>query len=125
MLGWHISVYKQKDGVSAPATFTSDAGLRLGVWQTGYRGLDWINLLVKHGQTIDLGGNGYPMRFTGQMKEICQPVLDGPPEANAVWTHEATDILTEAWVGRTLIDEDELKRCDPDEWLIIEAWDES
>lgn len=125
MLGWHISVFKQQSVGSSPAGFETKPGLRLGVWQTGYSGLDWIDTLVKSGRAIDLGGNGYPMRYTAQKKEIAQQILEGPPEAKSTWSCEPTDILTKDWVGRTAIDEIELKNCDPDEWLLIQAWDES
>jgi hypothetical protein len=60
MLGWHVSVYRQKDGGSSPATFPTPEGTRLAVWQTGIGGLDWLDELVKAGKAIDLGGNGYP-----------------------------------------------------------------
>lgn len=125
MLGWHITVYRQTAGEFAPAEFETTPGFRLAVWQTGLLGLHWIKALVKAGRVIDLGGNGYPYRYTAQVKEITQQILDGPPEAKVTWSREAFDNITEGWVGRTLVETDELKRCDPDEWLLIEVFDES
>jgi hypothetical protein len=29
------------------------------------------------------------------------------------------------WEGKTTIDEAALDSCDPEEWLLVEAWDES
>jgi hypothetical protein len=31
----------------------------------------------------------------------------------------------EGWEGMTVIDATAIARCGPDEWLIIQAWDES
>lgn len=78
MLGWHVSVYRQTDGGGSPATAESGKGTRLAVWQTGIGGLDWIRELVKEGKVVDLGGNGYPSRFTamGGCAVPCWGVVD-------------------------------------------------
>lgn len=125
MLGWHISVYRQTDDGLAPATTESARGLRLAVWQTGLRGLDWIMELVKAGDAIDLGGNGYPCRYTATARNLVSHIIGGPPEANAIWLFDEHDILTEEWAGKTVIDETVVSACPPDEWLLVEAWDES
>ena len=68
---------------------------------------------------------GYPNRYTAQAKDIL-PELDGePPEANAVWSCGHNDQLSDAWSGKTAKDQELMQSCLPDEWLIIEAWDES
>src|SRR5262249_38147557 len=65
MLGWHISIYKQKDGSLLPGTAVTPKGPRLAVWQTGLGGLDWLDELVKANKAISLGENcGYPCRYT-------------------------------------------------------------
>ena len=126
MLGWHISVYKQLDGGAAPATEDSPKGARLAVWQAGLWGLDWIDALVTAGKAIDLGGNsGYPCRYTATAQHLVPPIMDGPPEADAIWRHDASDVLTDKWEGRTVIDGDVAGGCRPDEWLLVVAWDES
>ena len=58
MLGWHISVYKQKNGGISPATALTPKGPHLAVWQTGLDGLDWLDELVNAGKAINLGENG-------------------------------------------------------------------
>jgi hypothetical protein len=42
MLGWHVSVYRQKEGGGSPATFESPEGARLAVWQADWDGLKWL-----------------------------------------------------------------------------------
>jgi len=125
MLGFHISVYRQTDEGVAPATFDSPEGPRLAVWQTDAWGLDWLNDLVKAGQAIDLGGNGYPLRYTATAEYITPQLAGEPPHANEFWTREVGDTVGEKWAGRTVIDHAVVDACRPDEWLLIQAWDES
>jgi hypothetical protein len=125
MLGWHISVYKQTEGGSSPATAESQMGIRLAVWQTGSGGLVWIDELVKAGKAIDLGGNGYPCYYTATAENLLPTIIEGPPMAKQVWSYGATDVITGKWAGRTVIDHEAVASCRPDEWLLIKAWDES
>jgi hypothetical protein len=125
MLGWHISVYRQPDGGASPATFDSSAGTRLAVWQTGLNGLEWLEELVKAGKAMDLGGNGYPRRFTSTAEHLVPRIIEQPPGARSVWVSQAGDILTDKWEGKTVIDRAAAEQCPLDEWLLVEAWDES
>jgi hypothetical protein len=125
MLGWHISVYLQKDGGASPATGESIEGTRLAVWQTGLDGLRWIDELVEAGKAISLGGDGYPLRFTSAAKYIVPRIIEQPPQARSAWVFAAGDILTDKWEGKTAINRAAAERCLPDEWLLITAWDES
>ncbi len=111
MLGWHIIVFRQDNSGVSPATFTSKEGSRLAVWQTGLHGLNWIDELVKEAKAVDLGGNGYPLRYTAKSEHLVSHILPEPPLARATW--------------RTVIDPLVVSQCRPDEWLLIEAWDES
>jgi hypothetical protein len=125
MLGWHISVYRQTDGGGSPATFQSPEGARLGVWQADVDGLNWLDELVKAGKAIDLGGNGYPCRYTATAEHLIPQFIEGPPRARTHWLLEAGDFVTDKWEGKTVVDGDAAAQCRPDEWLIVEAWDES
>jgi len=125
MLGWHISIYRQSDGGESPATFGSQQGARLAVWQTGLGGLDWLQELVKEGKAIDLGGNGYPSQYTAPARELLPHISVHPPGAREHWLSEPGDVLTAKWAGKTVIDTTAVAQCRPDEWLIVEAWDES
>jgi hypothetical protein len=126
MMGWHISVYRQKGGGDWPATPTSLEGERLAVWQGGWNGLDWIDELVKAGQAIDLGGNGYPSYYTATAGTLIPLVIEKtPPDARATWAHGPNDILTEKWAGKTVTDPAAAARCHPEEWLLVRVWDES
>jgi hypothetical protein len=124
-LGWHISVYRQQNDGSAPAAFGAPHGARLAVWQTGLSGLDWLDDLVNQHKAIDLGGNGYPMEYTAMASYIIPRLHGDPPLAKAVWTFDEGDIITPEWLGKTTKDTEAMDACCPDEWLIVQAWDES
>jgi hypothetical protein len=49
----------------------------------------------------------------------------GLPDERPTWGFDAGDILMDGWLGRTTIDAETLAQCDPDEWLLVDAWDES
>jgi len=125
MLGWNISVFTQADGGSSPARNDSKEGTRLAVWQTGLSGLSWIDDLVNDGHAHNLGGIGYPNRYTAQAKYLIPRIAAGPPDAHAVWASSPEDILGPKWEGKTMIDRAVMNRCTADEWLVVVAWDES
>ena len=126
MLGWWIGVFRQASGGHAPATFDTETSVRLAVWQTGIDGLDWLNDLADKGRVIALGGDGYPIRFTARCNQLRGRIGADPPEARALWVSDPADIIDyDKWPGRTTIDNQAFDRCSPDEWLIVEAWDES
>ena len=125
MLGWHVSVCKQSQGGDKPPEFATPVGARLAVWQTNWMGLDWLHKLVEQSRALDLGGNGYPNRFTAPARTIGPVLLDGPPHANLRWVSDADDITGPDWEGRTTLDHEAIRRCDPAHWLVIVSWDES
>ena len=122
MLGWNISVYRLEQG-AVPATTKSPTGLRLAIWQTGLDGLDWLDELVKEGKAVNLGGNGYPCRFTATAEHLLPHFVNGVPEAHSTWSFEVTDILMKGWAGKTAINQTAIAACRPDEWLLLLAWD--
>ena len=125
MLGWHISVYRQPDGGRLPATATSAHRARLAVWQTDVGGRRWLDALVTAGKAVDLGGNGYPCRYTLTAEYLVPRIVDTPPGARGSWGCDEGDVLTARWDGKTVIDRAAALSCRPDEWLLVEAWDES
>ena len=125
MLGFHISVYRQTDGGAAPATFETPEGQRLAVWQTGLFGLDWLDELVGEGKAINLGVQGLAGRYTATSEHLLPRIIAGPPLAKAIWGAGGSDILLDNWDGRTVIDHAAAAACRPDEWLLVQAWDES
>jgi hypothetical protein len=125
MLGWNIGVYRQQSYGKSPAPFSAAHGQCLAIWQTGMNGLDWIETLVKEQKAISLGGNGYPVEFTAMAMYLTPFLQEGPPYARSPWTHSRDDVLLPGWIGKTVKDLVALHACRPEEWLLVEAWDES
>ena len=127
MLGWHVSVYRQPDGGHSPATFESPHGARIAVWQTDVDGLDWLDELVKQSKAINIGGSGYPNRYTAQAEILVPHILRGAFPANRTWVIPEGSFFPDpsAYVGKTRVDQESAQECRPDEWLLVEAWDES
>jgi hypothetical protein len=127
MLGWSVRVYRKATDRSRPAAEDSPLSTRLAVWQSSVDGLDWIDELTETEDAVLLGQNGgYPFRFTARVSAVMPTILHGPPGARAVWLFDSGDIIDHSkWAGRTIIDEAAIADCDPNEWLLIEAWDES
>ncbi|MEO8563733.1 MAG: hypothetical protein ABI601_16765 [bacterium] len=95
------------------------------MWQTGLAGLRWLDELVNEQKAIALGGNGYPLEYTAMATHVIPRLRGGPPKAIAKWTFDAGDNITEKWLGKTTMDSTAMDACRPNEWLIVQAWDES
>jgi hypothetical protein len=125
MMGWHISVYRIPSDAPSPPEYGSARAERVAVWQAGASGLDWLDALVAQGDARLLGGNGYPMQYAAPARHLLPAIVAGPPSANARWMVGPHDVLLEGWIGRTLIDDAVVSQCSPDEWLVVQVWDES
>lgn len=127
MLGWHVRVHRKRWRRRAPATFSSRPGPLLGQWQGSLGALEWLDELCTSGDATMTGGDGYPVRYTARCRDVRPVLLAGPPGAQEPWVHGEHDIIVDPskWTGRTAIDRPALDACRPDEWLIVEAWDES
>jgi hypothetical protein len=125
MLGWHVSIYTLvARKTSAAPTPRDRRGDRIAVWQAGIAGLRWIDELVESGAAIAESTNGYPSVFYAKAADVV-PRLDAPPDAHQIWVSGPHDVLTDKWDGKTVVDRHAAANCRPDEWLLIEAWDES
>jgi len=120
MLGWQISVYRNKNESGKPVNGT------LASWQAGLDGLDWIDGLVKQKRAVLLESNcGYPEVYKAKIRDVRPVILEGPPDANGNWKTDPGDVTFDWWQGEDKFNIDLLKECDPEEWVLIEAWDES
>jgi len=81
MVGWHISVFRQAEGGSLPATPTTKQADRIAVWRSSVGGLNWLDELAAQGNAIKLGGDGYPYWYTAQAAHLISRITDQPPEA--------------------------------------------
>ncbi len=118
MLGWGVSVFRKGDENSQ-----SRKNLVLARWETGVWGLNWLDKLVKENKAIDLGGNGYPNRYSIKAGVLLPILKAGLPEYKSPPVIGDDYILPKGWNSDLLLNEKEFFACRPDEILIIEAWD--
>jgi hypothetical protein len=107
LLGWQIYILAKREGKHES----------VAVWKSGLGGSGWIRKLVENGQATDLGGNGYPDRYSAQAKYLFQEMLSHEPTDSNNKTMPAYD--------RTIIRHDLIEKLDPEEILEIEFWDQS
>jgi hypothetical protein len=57
---------------------------------------------------------------------LIQP-LKGEEPADVLATIDAIvpAIVPVSWLGKTTLDDEAMNTCNPNEWLLVEAWDES
>ncbi len=125
MNGWHISVFRMKGGGADPPDADGEPGEPLAVWQAGATGLDWMDQLVRQGKAIANESGGYPNLYWSRAGAILPFIVNGPQAANQVWICGPDDIVGTGWFGKTTIHEEAIARCELNEWLLIEACDES
>ena len=111
MLGWQISVNQEPDALIAS-------------WCVGIGGLDWLDELVKQGLAQDLGGNGYPCKYSAKAEVILPKIILSPPiNENAKPTLGDDYIIDTKDSWDVKIKKELVMCCKPTEILIIEAWD--
>lgn len=127
MLGWEIIICRQPDGGTSPATMQSARCKSIAAWTTSAGGLNWLDPLVKAGKVIELGGNGYPLRFTGTAEDLIPRLFQQPPEMTlgTMYLCEALSTLGDRCREMTVTELIEASECRLGEWLLIEAWDRS
>ena len=103
MSGYLISVHRQIiGGISHDAWQSLKGGAKVLKWRGGLEDIRRLDSLVSEGKAIDFGSNGYPSRYAITAKELRAHLLIG-----SSMDHAAVD------------------ECAPNEWLFIDAWDES
>lgn len=144
VLGWNVSVRRLVDEASARESFAAAGehperralfheaavGTRVAVWQAGLGGLTWIEEAARRVGGVALARNGYPNWYLVLAKDVQQTLRDRVPYKPPMhefprWISGEGDIILPGWAGKTTINVEQLDACSPDEWLLVEAWDES
>lgn len=124
MLGWYIGVYRQTDDGASPATEKSPKGARLALWEAGPYALNWLNDLVKAANAVKLRADGYPCLYTATANYLIPRIVHEPWLAELhSWAAGERDVLAEQ--RERSIDHAAAAACRSDEWLLVEAWDQS
>jgi len=124
VIGFEIFVYRA-DLVSDPAANWPEEQALLVSWLVGgFHGLDWIDNLTKAGKANDLGGNGYPLRYTALAKDLLPIITNGIPRPAGPPIIGDEYYLPAGWIGKPEICE-ALSAIPSDQVLLINAWDQS
>ena len=132
-LGWDISVYRQQNDGSAPASFGAAKGTILAHWSANLEGLRWLADLVKEQKAIKLGQTRWSFEYTAMATHVIPRLRDGrPPDAKSAAPDDPVasyklsgEVVTYPdMYGRTRVDLEAMDACRPDEWLVIDAQDE-
>ena len=122
-MGWLTSIHRQTEALDRPATFDTVAGLELASWSSDSLGLDWIDALARNGKAVDLGGDGYPRRYTITVANFLQEIVHGPP-GTAIFADGTTPRPDEEiWIYSSRVNRAGIAECRTDEWLLVDAWD--
>ena len=142
MLGWLISVYRVADEEAVRQILGAEPGAkvvlgddvlggRLAVWQAGPYGLSWIaEAAARDGGVVRKFECGYPHRYLARAADILPTIRDRVPYKAPMYEHPSWvvpegSVLLPEYVGKTTIDDRAIGKFSADEWLYIEAWDES
>ena len=116
MLGWKIYITQES---------STDKSEYLMIWSAGIGGLDWLDQLVKDGLAQDLGGNGYPDRYSAKAAVILPMVVPVLPNYEGKFVIGDDYVLAGGEHWGIKLNQSKIDACSPEETLIIEAWDES
>ena len=120
MLGFDIEIYKFTDGMDI-TSLKIDKPI-LARWSSGgFRGLDWIENLVSEAKAEDLGCNGYPLYYKAKAQFILEALALDVPKNTGQTIIGDDYVMPSDW--RSDIDTSKIAKCDPDQQLIVEAWD--
>lgn len=116
MLGWDIAILRPADAIAGPldprvqrpTSASGAAGYLIDAlgdvttlmsWSAYTDGLTWIDPMQRDGKVITVTEVGYPSIFAGLAGDVTAAL---GARASAA-----------------------LRECDPSEWVVIEAWDQS
>ncbi len=118
MLGWGFVVIRQCEEKASYEDRSPFA-----VWDASIGGTKWIEQLVAAGKAVDLGGNGYPLKYAAAVSILIKALRHGPPTHGGPVVVGDDYALPSGWTGNSSINIQALEALDPGEILLVEAWD--
>jgi hypothetical protein len=116
MLGWEFFVTSQSHAGEPPS---------LASWRAGLGGTEWLDDLVSKGLATDLGGDGYPNRYSVPAGVLVAVLTNGIPKHGGPLVLGDDYVLPSGWTADARIDIARMRSIDPCEVLVVEAWDQS
>ena len=113
MLGWEIFVTRQGSEAAVAS------------WTTGVFGLKWLDQLVQEHRAVDLGGDGYPSRYSVAAGVLLPIITQGRPAYTSPLVIGEDYVMPSGWSGQVKLNKENIAACQPDEQLMVEVWDQS
>lgn len=110
MLGWEIFVTRQSDDTTVAR------------WRTGPGGLEWLNSLVAGHRAVNLGGDGYPNRYSIAARVLLPIVAGRLPRHSGPLAIGDDYVMPPGWSKTPAVNSDAVAACALDEQLLLEAW---
>ena len=117
MLGWEVYIRRKNESES------NDPRDDIAKWNTSVYGLYWIDDLVNTGDAINLGGNGYPNRYSIKAGLFRSILNKGIPSHNSRPIIGEDYYLPAGYNSPLQVNNDILNKCPDYEELIVTAWD--
>src|SRR5436190_16145424 len=121
-LGWYISVNRQEDGGSVPASVGAATGIELAAWRANIGGLGWLDALVKDQKAIEIGQTRWSIAYTAMAADVIPRLRDGrPPDAVSAAPDDPVETLALSggavtmpdMYGRTRLNLEAMNACRP------------
>lgn len=122
MLGWEFFITRQS---TLNPGRPDEAAPLLASWTSGLSGTDWLRQLIASGAASDLGGDGYPNRYSITAGSLADLLMPGAPRPGGPLVLGEDYVQPSGWIGQAKIANDLIQAIDPNEVLIVEAWDQS
>jgi hypothetical protein len=117
MLGWQVFVNKESEADTAGQSMMS--------WHTGVSGLSWLDELVRQGLVEDLGGSGYPNKYSCTASILLPQIMPSMPSYDEKLVIGDDYVLDGTENQSIKINKSKIDTCKPSDQLIIEIWDMS
>lgn len=109
MLGWWLTLLTQESTNEQ----IHDKSTLIATWETGLGGLEWLSPLRAQGSALQLSHNGYPNSYRIQAGALKALFSQNPPPSRS-----GPSVWQQFYPER-------LNACRDDQWLWLEAWDQS
>lgn len=124
MLGWYVVIFRTNAKTHLVYDASTDEA-RLASWSTGINGLDWLDHLAKANKILNLGGNGYPSRYSAKASEILPIISSALSSCNRPIAIGDNIVISARDISALKVDALKISACSSDDQLLIEAWDQS
>ncbi len=125
MLGWEIFIHTEFNESTDQADWhwPKEENV-LATWRTSVGGVNWLNDLVKQNKARFLGGAGYPIRYWAKVKDVLPLIKNGPPSHKGPLVIGENYVTPAGWMSEATIKLEQFAQKNPDNMIIIDAWDE-